>query len=53
MENETEKINKKQEPKTKFRSDSIFERWESDGEDFVNFHFSTEEKTELNKKENK
>lgn len=37
-------------PKSRFKSGSLFERWESDGEDFINFHSSDEDEDEREKK---
>ena len=44
--------NAKKKPKSRFQSGSIFERWESDGEDFINFH-NAKDKTEEKKEDNK
>ena len=38
--------NETKEPKSRFKSGSMFDRWESDGEDFISFHSDDTEKDE-------
>ncbi len=52
MEKDNKEQNAKKKPKSRFQSGSIFERWESDGEDFINFH-NAKDKTEEKKEDNK
>lgn len=52
MERENKNTNTKKEPKSRFKSGSILERWESDGDEFINFH-SVEDETEKKKEDNK
>lgn len=47
MEEQKEQENKTL--KSRFKSGSILERWESDGEDFIDFHLEDEKTDQQNK----
>lgn len=52
MDNEEKKVNTDKEPKSRFKSGSIFERWAEDENDFIKCFSQKKDTNENNKNDN-